>query len=92
MKKLVISLVLAVACMGLGVAYADDAQMTKTQKDECLLISKDCKNATLSIQEKIQKLQDEINKGKRVYTSEELKNLKKKLQDAEQTLDTLTGR
>jgi len=86
MKKLVMSLVLAVACMGLGVSYAE---MSKSPKDECLLISKGCKDATMSLQEKIDKLNVEINKGKRVYTADELKKLEDKLKDAEKTLDDL---
>lgn len=90
MKKMVLRLVLALACMGLGVAFADDKEMTKAQKDECLLMSKECKTTALSLQEKVQKLQDEINKGKRVYTKEEIKKLNDKLKDAEQTLDLLT--
>lgn len=89
MKKLVVRLVLAVACMGLGVAFAEDKGMTKTEKDECLLVSKNCKNTALSIQEKVKKLQGEIKKGKKVYTAEELKKLEDKLKDAENTLDQL---
>lgn len=89
MKKMVVSLVLAVACMGLGVAFAEDNGMAKMEKDECLLVSKNCRNATLSIQEKIDKLQGEINKGTKVYSTEELKKLEDKLKDAENTLDVL---
>lgn len=89
MKKLVVRLVLAVACMGLGVAFADDKGMSKSEKDECLLVSKNCKNTSLSIQEKIKKLQGEIKKGKKVYSAEELKKLEDKLKDTENTLDIL---
>ena len=89
MKKLITQLVLAVACMGLGVAFAEDQEMSKAQKDECLLISKDCKNATLSIQEKMNKLNAEIQKGKRVYTAEELKKLEEKLKDTETMLNQI---
>ncbi|OGR23920.1 MAG: hypothetical protein A2X79_05260 [Desulfuromonadaceae bacterium GWB2_53_15] len=89
MKKLVVRIVLAVACMGLGVAFAEDKGMTKAEKDECLLMSKNCKNTALSIQEKIKKLQGEIKKGKKVYSAEEIKKLEDKLKDAENTLDIL---
>jgi len=89
MKRLLVQLVLALACMGLSAAYAEQHGMTKEQKDECLLVSKQCQNATLSIQEKMEKLQQEINKGTTVYTPEELKMLQKKLKDAEDTLDNL---
>ena len=83
------SLVLAVACMGLGTAFAEEAEMSKMQKDECLLISKQCKDETQSIQDKMQKLQAEIQKGKRVYTPEELKKLENKLQETQKMLDEL---
>lgn len=89
MKKLIVSLVLTVACMGLGVAFAEDKGMTEVQKDECLLISKDCRNRSLSIQEKIRKLESEIQKGKKTYTAEELKKLETMLKETEKTLDLM---
>lgn len=89
MKKMVVRLVLAVACMGLGVAFAEDKGMTQAQKDECLLVSKNCADATLSIQEKMKKLQAEIQKGDRVYTPEELKKLEDKMKETQKTLDDL---
>lgn len=92
MKKIVARLVLAFACMGLSVAYAEDKGMSTTVKDECLLVSKNCQNATLSIQEKMKKLQSEINKGDKVYTAEEIKKLENKLKDTEKDLDILLSR
>ena len=89
MKKMFISLVLTVACMGLGVAFAEEKTMTQAEKDECLLISKNCQNASLTLQEKMKKLQEEIKKGTKVYSAEDLKRLESKLKEAEQTLDYL---
>jgi len=89
MKKLFVHLVLALACMGVSVSFAAEKAMTPAQKDQCLLISKDCANATLSIQQKMEKLQAEINKGTKVYTPAELKKLKAKLADVEKQLDNL---
>lgn len=89
MKKLVMSFVLTVACMGFGVAFAEDNGKVQPNKDECLLLSKDCKDATLSIHEKIDKLNAEIQKGDRVYTADEIKKLQKKLNDTESTLNEL---
>lgn len=92
MKKLIVQIVLAAAFMGLGAAFAEEQDLSKLQKDECLLISKDCKSTAMSIQEKMTKLQAEIDKGKRVYTPEELKKLEEKLKDTENMLDKiLTG-
>ncbi|MBW4056808.1 MAG: hypothetical protein HIU83_15695 [Proteobacteria bacterium] len=89
MKKLVVSLVLAVTCMGLGISYADDKGMSETKKDECLLISQGCRDATMSIQQKIEKLNAEIKKGRKVYTAEELKTLKNKLKETDDMLNNL---
>ena len=59
------------------------------QKDECLLASKNCKDQVDSIQQKIQRLNSEIKKGKKVYTAEELKVLHVKLVDVNSQLDDL---
>ncbi|HZV82714.1 MAG TPA: hypothetical protein VFF53_11170 [Geobacteraceae bacterium] len=61
----------------------------KGSKDECLLVSKNCKDEVDSIQTKIKKLNTEIKKGKKVYSAEELKKLEAKLQEAETMLDNM---
>jgi len=88
MKTFITVLALAITCMGIGASYAAETSTVAT-KDECLLASKNCRDATLSIQQKIQKLQDEINKGKKVYTKEELKKLEGKLKETENILDDM---
>lgn len=65
------------------------AQMTKEEKDQCLLASKNCMNEVSSIQQKMKKLQAEIKKGKKVYSAEELKKLQLKLKEAEDLIDAL---
>lgn len=59
------------------------------QKDECLLVAKNCPDRVDSIQERINKLQMEINKGAAVYTPEELNILNKKLDDANWLLNNM---
>ncbi len=59
------------------------------QKDECLLILKNCEMQAESLQQRINRLNEEIAKGTRVYSPDELKKLKEKLQDANRTLDLL---
>lgn len=66
--------------------YAKDTS-TNTQKDECVLASKDCKGIVDSIQMKAEKLKTEIEKGTKVYTPEEIYKLKEKLKEAETMLD-----
>jgi hypothetical protein len=51
------------------------------QKDECLLVAMNCANATETIQQRIDRLNHEIQKGTDVYTPEELNTLKRQLND-----------
>ncbi len=86
MKKIAIMLI-AAASMAAMPTFA--AEMTKTQKDQCLLSSKNCADQAMSIQKKIKTLQSEIKKGKKVYTAEELKTLNNKLTETETFLDNM---
>jgi len=87
MKKAAV-MVLAAFMMSAAVpAFAAD--MTKEEKDQCLLASKGCKGEVDSIQKKIKKLQTEIRKGTKVYSADEIKKLKDKLDEADKMLDTL---
>ncbi len=85
MKKIVI--MLTAACFMAATVPAFAAEMTKEEKDQCLLASKNCANEVDSIQKKIKKLQAEIKKGKKVYSADELKKLQGKLKEAEDLLD-----
>jgi hypothetical protein len=75
--------------------HADDAAATEQseqqsqQKNECLLVARNCGRTITSIQDKIEMLKEEIAKGRAVYTTEELNNLKQKLDDVSRTLDFL---
>jgi len=62
------------------------AQMTKDEKDQCLLASKNCMTEVDSIQKRMKKLQGEIRKGQKVYSPEELKKLEQKLKEADALL------
>lgn len=67
------------------------AEMTKEEKDQCLLASKNCADEVDSIQKKMKKLNAEIKKGKKVYTADEIRKLQGKLKEAEDMLDVLLG-
>lgn len=62
------------------------AQMTKQQKDECLVASKNCMGQVDTLQKRIHKLQTEIKKGNKVYSAEEIKKLQQKLKEADDML------
>jgi hypothetical protein len=53
---------------------------TGTQKDECLLVAKDC--GVSSINARVERIEREISKGSSVYTDQELNQLKRELNDA----------
>lgn len=59
------------------------------EKDECLLVAMNCAGQVDSFQERIYRIQNEINKGNAVYTNEELKSLENKLENMRRDLDSL---
>lgn len=85
MKRIVFALVTAGIVATTVPVFA--AEMTKEEKDQCLLASKNCANEVSSIQQKIKKLQGEIKKGKRVYSADEIRKLEAKLKEAQELLD-----
>jgi hypothetical protein len=68
---------------------ADSSEQQIQQKDECLLVARNCGNSAVSIQDKIERLKEEISKGRTVYTTEELNNLNQKLDEVSRILDFL---
>jgi hypothetical protein len=53
---------------------------------DCLLVAKNC--PTESIQQRIDRIQTEINRGSAVYTKDELRSLNQELEDSQQLLDS----
>jgi hypothetical protein len=62
-------------------------EMLLPKKDECLLLAKNCRDNAYILEQRIERLQHEINKGNVVYTDDELNTLKKKLNDANRALE-----
>lgn len=86
MRKIAVILLASFAMAATVPAFA---QMTKEEKDQCLLASKNCANEVDSLQKKIKKLRAEIKKGKKVYSADELQKLNDKLKEAEDMVDKL---
>jgi peptidoglycan hydrolase CwlO-like protein len=86
MRKIAVILLASFAMAATVPAFA---QMTKEEKDQCLLASKNCANEVDSLQKKIKKLRGEIKKGKKVYSADELQKLNDKLKEAEDMVDKL---
>lgn len=86
MKKIVLMLA---ALAGMSVAVPAFAEMTSAQKDECVLVSRNCQNSVDDIHARMAKINTEISKGNAVYTPDELKKLEQKLAEVRKLLDDL---
>jgi hypothetical protein len=64
-------------------------EKANAQKDECILVAKNCGDSVDTIQQRIDKLQREINKGSDVYTTDELRILNQKLEDTNRFLNNM---
>lgn len=62
------------------------AEQTQAERDECLLASKNCLNQVDDIFQRMQRLDQEIQKGTRVYTPKELERLRQKLTETQELL------
>jgi peptidoglycan hydrolase CwlO-like protein len=65
------------------------AEMTKEEKDQCLLASKGCTHEVDTLQKQVKRIQAEIKKGTKVYTAEELKTLEQKLKEVNDFIKTM---
>jgi TolA-binding protein len=89
---------LAAALMIMAVpALADDGSMDRTfdqgqqdGKNECLLVAMNCANQVDTIQQRINRIEGEISRGRDVYSNEELKSLERQLDDANKLLENET--
>ena len=88
MRKILV--VLMAAFMVSAAVPVMAAEMSKADKDQCLLYSKSCMNEVDSLQQKMKKLNQEINKGTKVYSADELKKLNEKLKEAEDLMDKMS--
>ncbi len=86
MKKVFLS-VCAVAIA--FVALPAFAAVQTEGKNDCLFYGKNCPNAVDSLPERIAKLKNEIAKGEKVYTAEELKLLERRLKEDNETMRVL---
>ena len=90
-----LAMLLAVSLFAVAApAFAEDVRHGQSHDEncarECDLLLKDCGLEVDSIQDRIRKLQVLINeKGATAYTQEELKLLKRKLAEANETLRVL---
>jgi len=61
-----------------------------TEKNECLLVAKNCGDQVDTIQQRIDRIKGEISRGSDVYTNDELRRLDRELDEANKTLEGLS--
>jgi len=69
------------ALLCVSAAVPTFAGMSDSQKDECVLSSRNCSNAVDDIQTQIRRIGREIDKGTAVYSPQELRRLEQKLSE-----------
>jgi len=65
----------------------DGSKQGQGQKEECLLVAVNCGTDYRTLELKIESLRNEIAKGSDVYSADELKDLGKRLDNANKTLE-----
>ncbi|HIJ89174.1 MAG TPA: hypothetical protein HPP97_16075 [Desulfuromonadales bacterium] len=58
-------------------------------KDQCLLVARNCSGSMDSIQERINRIQGELNKGSTVYSNDELRRLQNSLDEEKRFLNNI---
>jgi predicted transcriptional regulator len=94
MKKLLV-VIMALGLFGAMPAFADHAKTTSEHQGMLMDTKEGMRECALqaeSIQQKIKRIQGEIEKGSKKYSAEELKTLETKLKEANDTLDNLGKR
>ena len=86
MKRLIISVFAVVVALNAVPAFASGQAESK---NDCLVYGKNCPNVADSLPERIQRLENEIAKGERVYTAQELKFLEQQLEENAETMRVL---
>jgi hypothetical protein len=82
-----LAVLLTSAVPGLSAEKKIVDEMLLPKKDECLLLARNCSDNSYVVEQRIERLRQEINKGNLIYTNEELNILRKKLDDANKALD-----
>ena len=82
-------LIMAVPVMAddLSVVPSREPELQQSGKDQCLIVAMNCGDRAMSIQNRIDTIQNEIKKGTGVYTTDELQILQKKLEDTNRELN-----
>lgn len=89
MKNLAI---MGIAAMLLSLGAPSFAEVSNQEQVICNLASKNCLSQAEAIQKKMKKVRSDIEKGTKVYSSEDIKKIEQKLKEANDLLDSLKGK
>lgn len=94
MKRIrgIITIIATSAILTAGTLLAAGTEVmsqNENQRDECLLMALNCAGEVDSINQKIERLHNEIAKGTDVYTLDELNTLRNKLNEAVNMVDKM---
>jgi hypothetical protein len=82
-------LLTAVPVLAADTSGNDQGYDQQQGKDECLLVSMNCRDNVDTLQQRIQRLDREIGKGTSVYTNAELRRLQQQRDDNAELLRSL---
>lgn len=86
MRKLMFLVLISLMMLNVAPAFA---QETPQDQYLCKLQAGNCLKRAEAVQRKMKKLEEDVKKGKKVYSADELKKIEDKLKEAEQMLDNL---
>ncbi len=90
MKKIALAIaILSAATLLSSMPVLAEEGTSGVQKDECLLMSQNCRGDVDTIMHRIDRLNIEINKGSSVYTQDELQQLKSRLNEENELLKSV---
>lgn len=86
MRKLMFLVLISLMMLNVAPAFAQD-----TPQDQylCKVQAGNCLKRAEAVQSKMKKMEEDVKKGKKVYSADELKKIEDKLKEAEQMLDNL---
>jgi predicted nuclease with TOPRIM domain len=71
-------------------SFDNKFQGRQPEKNECLLVARNCPDQVDTIQQRIDRIKGEISRGTDVYSNDELRRLNMKLDEAVKTLEEMS--
>jgi hypothetical protein len=84
--------IIVLAALMMSATIPAIAQQTNEEKVICELAAKNCLNKADILEKRVKKLNNEIKKGTRTYSAEDLKKLEQKLKETQDLLDKMEGK